>query len=98
MSYAKKVQKDKGSTFLSLREQKQAEKRFGQFEDKDKKDVKLSTKQKVTLILFGLTFLVMIIGFVPWGEFGITFFDSFTGWLTGSSLVTGGSMRLLYGS
>ena len=86
MSYAKKVQKDKGSTFLSLREQKQAEKRFGQFEDKDKKDVKLSTKQKVTLILFGLTFLVMIIGFVPWGEFGITFFDSFTGWLTGSSL------------
>ena len=86
MSYAKKVQKDKGSTFLSLREQKQAEKRFGQFEDKDKKDVKLSTKQKVTLILFGLTFLVMVIGFVPWGEFGITFFDSFTGWLTGASL------------
>ena len=86
MSYAKKVQKDKGSTFLSLREQKQAEKKFGQFEDKDKKEVKLSTKQKVTLILFGLTFLVMIIGFVPWGEFGITFFDSFTGWLTGSSL------------
>lgn len=37
MSYAKKVQKDKGSTFLSLREQKQAEKRFGQFEDKDKR-------------------------------------------------------------
>ena len=28
----------------------------------------------------------MIIGFVPWGEFGITFFDGFTGWLTGSSL------------
>ena len=86
VNYAKKVQKDKGSTFLSLREQKQAEKKFGQFEDKDKKEVKLSTKQKVTLILFGLTFLVMIIGFVPWGEFGITFFDSFTGWLTGSSL------------
>ena len=28
----------------------------------------------------------MIIGFIPWGEFGITFFDGFTGWLTGSSL------------
>ena len=28
----------------------------------------------------------MIIGFIPWGEFDITFFDSFTGWLTGSSL------------
>ena len=28
----------------------------------------------------------MVIGFVPWNEFGITFFDGFTGWLTGSSL------------
>ncbi|MGM9881531.1 MAG: YfcC family protein [Bacilli bacterium] len=86
VSYAKKVKKDKGSTFLSLREQKAAEKKFGNFEDKEQKEVHLSTKQKITLILFGLTFLVMIIGFVPWGEFGITFFDSFTGWLTGSSL------------
>ena len=86
VNYAKKVQKDKGSTFLSLREQKAAERKFGNFEDKENKEVHLSGKQKVTLILFVLTFLVMIIGFVPWGEFGITFFDSFTGWLTGSSL------------
>ena len=28
----------------------------------------------------------MIIGFIPWGEFGIKFFDGFTGWLTGESL------------
>lgn len=86
MSYAKKVQKDKGSTFLSLREQKNAEKAYGKYEDKDKKEVKLTGTQKVTLILFALTFLVMIVGFIPWGEFNITFFDSFTGWLTGSSL------------
>ena len=85
MNYAKKVQKDKGSTFLSLREQKNAEKAYGRFED-DKKEVKLSTTQKITLILFALTFLVMIIGFIPWGEFNITIFDKFTGWLTGSSL------------
>ena len=85
MNYAKKVQKDKGSTFLSLREQKNAEKAYGRFED-DKKEVKLTTRQKITLILFGLTFLVMIIGFIPWGEFNITIFDKFTGWLTGSSL------------
>ena len=85
MNYAKKVQKDKGSTFLSLREQKNAEKAYGRFED-DKKEVKLSTTQKITLILFALTFLVMIIGFIPWGEFDITIFDKFTGWLTGSSL------------
>ena len=85
MNYAKKVQKDKGSTFLSLREQKNAEKSYGRFEDK-KEEVKLSTTQKITLILFGLTFLVMIIGFIPWGKFNVTIFDKFTGWLTGSSL------------
>ena len=86
MNYAKKVKKDKGSTILSLREQKQAEKKFGNFYKKDDKEVNLTGKQKVTLVLFALTFLVMIIGFIPWGEFDITFFDSFTGWLTGSSL------------
>ena len=86
MRYASKVQKDKGSTFLSLREQKAAEKRFGNYATKSEKEAKLSLSQMITLVLFGLTFLVMIIGFIPWGEFNITFFDSFTGWLTGSSL------------
>lgn len=86
MNYAKKVKKDKGSTILSLREQKQAEKKFGNFYKKDEKEVNLTTKQKITLILFALTFIVMIVGFIPWGEFNVTFFDSFTGWLTGSSL------------
>ena len=84
MKYAKKVQQDKGSTFLSLREQKAAEKKFGNYAAKDK-EAELSTKQKITLVLFGLTFLVMIVGFIPWGEFNITFFDKFTGWLTGST-------------
>ena len=89
MNYAKKVQDDKGSTFLSLQEQKAMEKKFAaEIEGaKDKqKEVKLTTKQKITLILMGLTFLVMIIGFIPWGDFNVTIFDKFTGWLTGSSL------------
>jgi len=86
MRYASKVQKDKGSTFLSLREQKAAEKKFGAYAQKAEKEVQLNSSQKLTLILFALTFLVMIIGFIPWGEFGITFFDGFTGWLTGASL------------
>jgi uncharacterized ion transporter superfamily protein YfcC len=86
MKYALKVQKDKGSTFLSLREQNAAEKKFGAYVTKSEKESKLTSRQIVTLVLFGLTFLVMIVGFIPWGEFGITFFDGFTGWLTGSSL------------
>lgn len=86
IKYAKKVQKDKGSTFLSLREQAAAEKAYGKFLKSQDDASKLTGKQIATLIVFGITFLVMIVGFIPWGEFGITFFDSWTGWLTGSSL------------
>ena len=84
--YAKKVQRDKGSTFLSLRERAAAEKVYGRFlKAQDERD-KLSGKQIATLVVFGLTFLVMVVGFIPWGDFGITFFDSWTGWLTGTPL------------
>lgn len=86
IKYAKKVQRDKGSTFLSLREQAAAEKVYGKFLRTQGDGTKLSGKQIATLVMFGLTFLVMIVGFIPWGEFGITFFDSWTGWLTGASL------------
>ncbi|MBQ6414304.1 YfcC family protein [Candidatus Saccharibacteria bacterium] len=84
--YAKKVQREKGSTFLSLREQAAAEKAYGKFLKAQGDAAKLSGKQIATLIVFAITFLVMIVGFIPWGEFGITFFDSWTGWLTGATL------------
>ncbi len=86
IKYAKKVQKDKGSTFLSLREQAAAEKAYGKYLKSQDDATKLTGTQIATLIVFGITFLVMIVGFIPWGEFGITFFDSWTGWLTGASL------------
>lgn len=84
--YAKRVIKKKGSTFLSLQERKNMELEYGEKANRDVSNVHLTKKQKITLVLFALTFLVMIIGFIPWEEFGITFFNSFTGWLTGSSL------------
>ncbi len=84
MKYAAKVKADKGSTFLSLQEQKKAEK--FQTDKSGVENATLTTVQKITLWIFGLTFLVMIIGFIPWGEFGITFFDSWTAWLTGAPL------------
>ena len=86
VKYAKKVQRDKGSTFLSLREQAAAEKRYSKFLTAKDDSLKLTGKQIASLIVFGLTFLVMIIGFIPWGDFGVTFFDSWTGWLTGAPL------------
>ena len=83
MNYAKKVKADKGSTFLSLREQKAMEKKY--VKEEDSSEVMLTGKQKITLWLFAFAFLVMIFGFIPWGEFGIEM-PSFTGILTGATL------------
>lgn len=89
LRYAKKVKENKGSTFLSVREQKEVEAKFGDGSNpealKEIKKAKLTKKQKLTLILFGLTFVIMIIGFIPWGEFNVTIFDNFTSFLTGES-------------
>ena len=74
VSYAKKVIAKKGSTFLSLQEQKAMEETYG-VKDDSKKTVKLNTSQKVTLWLFLFTFVIMIVGFIPWGSFGITLFE-----------------------
>ena len=84
-SYAKKVIAKKGSTILSLRERKEMEMEYGGNVARKEENVKLSDKQKITLVLFALTFAVMITAFIPWPDFGVTFFDGFTGWLTGSS-------------
>ena len=86
VKYAKKVQRDKGSTFLSLREQADAEKKYSKFLSAKDDALKLTGSQIASLIIFALTFVVMIVGFIPWGDFGITFFDSWTGWLTGAPL------------
>ncbi len=72
MSYARKVIKKKGSTILSLQEQKNMEETYG--DNVDRKEAKLTGKQKVTLIIFGLTFVVMILSFIPWEDFGINVF------------------------
>lgn len=48
-------------------------------------DEKLTSKQRWTLIVFGFTFVVMIIGFIPWGEFGIDIWG-WTAFLTGLPL------------
>lgn len=86
MNYAKKVIKKKGSTILSLQERRNMEMEYGAHAAKKDENVKLTSKQIVTLCLFGLTFLVMIIGFIPWEDFGVTFFKYTTGWLTGTPL------------
>ena len=61
------------------------EKKYGKEKDEEGKEPELTGKQKATLILFASAFLVMIFGFIPWGEFGIEM-PSFTGILTGATL------------
>ena len=36
----------------------------------------MTGRQKWTLIVFALTFVVMIVGFIPWGDFGVEVFDA----------------------
>lgn len=85
-SYAKRVIKKKGSTILSLRERKNMELEYGGNAAKNQDNIKLNQKQILTLILFALSFVIMIIGFIPWEDFGVTIFANTTGWLTGSPL------------
>ena len=49
-------------------------------------DAKLSGTQKACLIIFAAAFVVMVIGFIPWGSFGITAFEGWSAFFTGLPL------------
>ena len=82
MSYAKKVKKDKNASLLSKEEQKNSQE---QFADNNEKTLEFTFRRKVVLWLFGLSFVVMICGVIPWERFGIKLFVN-TDFLTGNSL------------
>lgn len=80
MRYARKVKADKGSTILSLQEQKAMQQAFGTEAQEGAAAQEgavaepMTRVQKITLALFGLAFLVMIVGFIPWQNFGVDLF------------------------
>lgn len=82
MRYAKKVKANKGSTIMSLQEQETMKEEFGEAQQETAEaeanpDKKLMTgRQKWTLVVFALTFVVMIVGFIPWEDFGIEVFNA----------------------
>ena len=43
----------------------------------------LSKKQKQVLVLFVLTFVLMIMSFIPWTDLKVTVFESFNKWVVG---------------
>ena len=80
MRYAKKVKADKGSTFLSLQEQQDMMNEWGMTDseaeaaDGQEMAPKMTGRQKATLVVFALTFVIMIVSFIPWEDLG---FDGF---------------------
>lgn len=82
MSYAKKVKADKGSTILSLQEQEDME---ASYANSGAKEVEFTGKRKLILIVFGISFAIMVISLIPWGSFNIHIFDGWTAVLTGQN-------------
>ena len=85
-AYAKRVRANKGS-ILTAAQIEECQQAYG---GKDVANAKLTGRQKAVLWLFGLSFIVMILGFIPWGEFvgyedagAYGFFSHTTAWLTG---------------
>ena len=84
MKYAKSLQKDKKATLLSQKEINEAHEAF--LGNKNSEEVvEFTTKRRIVLGLFALTFVVMVAAVIPWEEFGVTIFSK-TDFLTGSSL------------
>lgn len=82
--YAKRVQSGKGS-ILTSEQLAVCKEAYGGADEIDD-NVKLTGKQKIALILFALTFAIMILGFIPWEDLNEGIFNAFgwTAFLTGN--------------
>ena len=82
--YARKVQKQKGS-ILTAEQLAVCTAAYGKATEIGQ-DEKLTGKQKAVLWLFALTFVVMILGFIPWEDLNESIFGAFgfSAFLTGN--------------
>ena len=103
MRYAKKVKEDKGSCFLSLQEQEAMMEEWGleaserEARSNDEANAPTMTgRQKWSLAVFAFTFVVMIVGFVPWGSFGIDVFHAGAAYEEVVTPVTGEEITAAY--
>lgn len=84
MRYAKKVKANKSASLLTAEEWDAVEEEYGGEKAPDA-GVTFTTRQKVVMALFAISFVVMIVGMIPWSQFGIHIFDH-TSILTGNNL------------
>lgn len=82
MRYAKKVKNNPQDTLLSETELNNAKEAFLH---NSEEVIEFTTKRKIALSLFVFTFIVMVLGIIPWETFGVNLFAK-TSFLTGSSL------------
>lgn len=79
LRYANRVRRDKGSTILSLQERHAAEEAYGEGAASaadGPATLEFTAKRKVALALFGVSFVIMICGFIPWADFGVDIFTA----------------------
>ena len=84
--YADKIQKDptKSLTYATREEDM---KFFNVGEDDDNVNSTLTKKQKQVFVLFVLTFVLMVLSFIPWEGLHVPIFSNFNTWLTGLPVV-----------
>lgn len=104
MHYAKKVKADKGSTFLSLQEQEDMMNEWGMTESEQEaaggdnvKEKAMTGRQKWSLIVFALTFVVMIVSFIPWEDLGVNIFVGGQEYATVETTVSAADIENVYG-
>ncbi|OUP10401.1 YfcC family protein [Collinsella sp. An2] len=76
MRYAKRVKADRSASAMTTDELAAMERAYsGETDDAtDLAGARLTGKQKLVLALFALSFVVMIVAFIPWESFGIDVF------------------------
>ena len=82
--HAKAVKNKKGS-ILTADQLETCRAAYGGATEIDE-DVKLTGRQKIVLVIFGLSFVIMILGFIPWEELSASVFGAlgWSGFLTGN--------------
>lgn len=94
MRYAKKVKADRSNSIMPPEQLAAAEAEYGEKDGAmSEGEPKVTGTQKAVLALFALSFVVMIVSFVPWESFGVNIFalggtadDPSTAW---SAILTG---------
>lgn len=78
MRYAKKVKNDPSKSLVyNMREEN---KKHFLVQDNESEFPKLTSKRKLILVLFGITFLIMIFGVIPFEDIKITFIPTLGWW------------------